>query len=158
MINILLSVKDALLEPQNKEIFSKYITSEDTVCLVNLSFFSKYLPTKEDYEQYYSEECEKSYETAGVYASYGVNKFNVINYYQDSKKEALKKIRNSTILHLPGGAPDEFFLRLKEFNLLDKALYNTKVIIGSSAGSMVQLSTYQITPDQDYHDYSINNG
>ena len=51
---------------------------------------------------------------------------------------------------LTGGAPDLMMKRIKE-KKLKKLIKNYKgIMIGYSAGAMIQLDSYHISPDEDY--------
>jgi peptidase E len=45
-----------------------------------------------------------------------------------------------------------------EFNLIGDIESFKGVIIGSSAGAMIQISEYHITPDEDYNIFTYNKG
>lgn len=81
-----------------------------------------------------------------------------MNYFTDSKEEMISKIKNSSILLLTGGAPDLMMKRIKKKGL-KKILKGYKgMVIGYSAGAMVQLDLYHITPDESYNSFSYQNG
>ena len=68
------------------------------------------------------------------------------------------KILNSSILMLTGGAPDLMMKRIKD-KKLKKIIKNYKgIMIGYSAGAMIQLDLYHISPDEDYPEFSYQNG
>ena len=48
--------------------------------------------------------------------------------------------------------------RLVEFDLIETIKEHKGVVIGCSAGAMVQLSEYHITPDDDYAEFSYYSG
>lgn len=65
---------------------------------------------------------------------------------------------NSSVLLLTGGAPDLMMKRIKE-KKLKKVIKNYKgVMIGYSAGAMIQLDAYHISPDEDYPKFSYQTG
>lgn len=69
-----------------------------------------------------------------------------------------EKIAGADVLMLMGGAPDLMMKRFKE-KRLKKELKNFKgIVIGYSAGAMVQLDSYHISPDQDYPEFSYQVG
>ena len=91
---------------------------------------------------------------------FGVREENInwINYFKDTKEEAKGKIRNSNIIFFTGGFPEKSMERLKEFDLIEEIRNFSGVIIGSSAGAMIQIAEYHITPDEDYQIFSYNEG
>ena len=81
-----------------------------------------------------------------VFYKYGIGKEQIVwvNYFKDSMDEMKEKILNSSILMLTGGAPDLMMKRIKE-KKLKKLIKNYKgIMIGYSAGAMIQLDSYHI--------------
>ncbi|EPZ54469.1 peptidase S51 family protein [[Clostridium] sordellii ATCC 9714] len=48
--------------------------------------------------------------------------------------------------------------RLKEFKIIEDIENYKGIVMGSSAGAMVQVAQYHITPDKDYDTFSYNEG
>lgn len=48
--------------------------------------------------------------------------------------------------------------RLDEFKIVEQIENYNGILIGSSAGAMVQIAEYHITPDKDYGRFSYNRG
>ena len=95
-----------------------------------------------------------------VFYKYGIGKDQIVwvNYFKDTIDEMKMKILNSSILMLTGGAPDLMMKRIKE-KKLKKIIKNYKgIMIGYSAGAMIQLDLYHISPDEDYPKFSYQNG
>lgn len=92
--------------------------------------------------------------------NYGIKEENInwVNYFKDTKENAKIKIGNSNIIFFTGGLPDKVMLRLIEFDLISNIESFTGVIIGSSAGAMIQIAEYHITPDEDYNRFAYNVG
>lgn len=83
------------------------------------------------------------------------NQIHWVNYFKDSKEDVLKKVLGSSILLLTGGAPDLMMKRIKEFKLKKILKSYQGLMIGYSAGAMIQLKEYHITPDEDYPTFNI---
>ena len=95
-----------------------------------------------------------------VFYKYGIGKEQIVwvNYFKDSMDEMKEKILNSSILMLTGGAPDLMMKRIKE-KKLKKLIKNYKgIMIGYSAGAMIQLDSYHISPDEDYPEFLYQTG
>ena len=71
---------------------------------------------------------------------------------------AKKKIKEADILFLTGGLPDQYLRRLQEFDLVSLIQKFDSIIIGASAGAMIQLDHYHVTPDNDYPFYHYQTG
>lgn len=147
-------------ESWSKDKVVKYINSNDKVLIIPFSFGNN-ISDLQDWENAYSRDKGKFYKSILTpFMNFGVQEENVnwINYFNDAKEEAKRKIRNSNIIFFTGGFPDRLMERLKEFDLIDEINNFSGVIIGSSAGAMIQIAEYHITPDEDYQTFSYNKG
>lgn len=75
----------------------------------------------------------------------------VLNCYRDSTEYMKNKIREADVLVLPGGNPEMFYDKVVSSNVLDDIKNFTKVIIGASAGTELQLKEYFITAKNNYY-------
>jgi peptidase E len=157
MINILLSLR-AFDNKKINEALVPYIKSDMKVCVLAYSFFNMFYPTKASYEAYYSENGPYYEKILNSFSIFGIKELIWIDYYKDSSEEAIKKLASADIVYLPGGAPDEMMLRIKEKGLLKALRDVNKTYIGVSAGSMIQFKNYYISPDQEYTKFSEERG
>ncbi len=137
-----------------------HISKYDRVCVLAFSFFND-TKNLEDWNRQYKPGQGIFYsENTNVFFKYGIkaNQINWVNYFTDSKEEMISKIKNSSILLLTGGAPDLMMKRIKEKGLKKVLKMYKGTVIGYSAGAMVQLDLYHITPDEDYHSFSYQKG
>lgn len=136
----------------------KYLKKEDKVCICALTFFDD-TKSIEDWNKQFKKGQGYFYRLYNdVFHKYGISNIEWIQYYEDSYEQMKQKIENSTVLYIPGGAPDLFMKRIKECRL-KKVIKNYKgTIIGVSAGAMVQLNQYHITPDDEYPEFKYLNG
>lgn len=156
MINILMSRSSALVEEWSKDELIKILKPNMRVVVLGFSFFGNL--NENDYFLMYGKDSEYFTKISANFSEYNISDVNWIYYYQTKHNEALDLINNADILYLPGGAPDLMFERIKEKELLD-ALKNFKgIVIGSSAGAMIQLEKYHISPDNEYFKFSEHEG
>lgn len=150
------------------EIDSKWVYPElknkirptDEVCVLALSFFDD-TNNIDDWNKQFKKGMGIWYRAnTDVFFRYGLkeNQIHWVNYFTDSWETILNKIRYSNILMIPGGAPDLFMKRIRSLKLKKVLKEYRGLIIGYSAGAMVQLDNYHITPDRDYPDFSYQNG
>ncbi|MDS1004485.1 Type 1 glutamine amidotransferase-like domain-containing protein [Clostridium sporogenes] len=159
MINMLFSLYN-FHESWARDIVIKYINSNDKVLIIPFSFGDK-ISSNKDWQYSYNTENGKCYESiVAPFVNYGIKEENInwINYFEDTKENAKVKIKNSNIIFFTGGLPDKMMSRLIEFDLIDIIENFTGIIIGSSAGAMVQIAEYHITPDEDYNAFTYNLG
>lgn len=152
MVNMLFSLYN-FHESWANDIVSKYINATDKVLIITFSFGDEICNDKE-WQNAYSKNNGKYYEDVVTpFINYGLKEENIkwLNYFKDTKENSKVKIRNSNILFFTGGFPDKMMSRLIEFDLIGDIERFTGVIIGSSAGAMIQIAEYHITPDDDYY-------
>ncbi|MFA5481866.1 MAG: Type 1 glutamine amidotransferase-like domain-containing protein [Bacilli bacterium] len=157
MTNILLSRSHF---SQFKEDLERIILPKHRVVVLAFSFFSKHLRTKEEYESFYHPGQEYRQKINNEFAAYGIKDEQIfwISYYSTTKDEAIKQIKQADILYFPGGAPDQMMDRIEEWDLTEVLEKHRKIYMGSSAGAMIQLETYHISPDQDYKTFRLEKG
>lgn len=91
---------------------------------------------------------------------YGIRPEDIrtVCYFKDSTAQAGQIISDSDILFFPGGLPDRAMERLTAMDLTDTIRNFKGIVMGASAGAMIQLDEYHITPDQDYPEFSYEKG
>lgn len=138
----------------------EYISPNDRVLIIPFSFGQE-INDEEDWEHSYSKEDGEHYkEIIEPFLYYGIKEKNInwINYYKDTIKSAQAKVRNSDIIFFTGGFPDKLKSRLNDFHLIDRLESYKGIMIGSSAGAMIQIAEYHITPDEDYDKFKYSRG
>lgn len=94
------------------------------------------------------------------FSDYGIIPENIryINYFADSEHTIKETLDWADILFLPGGAPDLFVERIINKNIGESLKSFSGVVIGCSAGAMIQLKKYHITPRQFYPRFEVLSG
>ena len=92
------------------------------------------------------------------FARFGIDNADIdwLDYYDS--KDKLAQIASADVLFFTGGMPEKAIVRLAELNLTDAVKHFDGVVMGASAGAMLQLSRYHVTPDEDYDSYGLWNG
>lgn len=78
--------------------------------------------------------------------------------FRDTADQAREVIEHSDILFLPGGYPDLAMKRLDTMGIRNAVEGFPGIVMGASAGAMMQLAEYHITPDEDYLEFSYEKG
>ncbi|AUD64986.1 hypothetical protein BK011_04570 [Tenericutes bacterium MZ-XQ] len=160
MINIL-NMDYKIHDDWCKDFYSKYINENDKVCVLAFSYRQSQISNLEEWSLFYGPD-EGSYYKGIVeaYMAFGINEDNIsfVNYYIHSIEQMQSMISESTILYLPGGIPTGFFDKIIEKDLLSTISNYEGVVIGCSAGAMIQMDEYFISPDKDYPTYSLEKG
>lgn len=83
----------------------------------------------------------------------GIKEENIksLNCYSDNSKYMEELINSSDILVLTGGNPEMFYNKVESCGLLDVIKNYNNIIIGSSAGTELQLKDYFITEKNNYY-------
>ncbi|MBQ2775240.1 MAG: Type 1 glutamine amidotransferase-like domain-containing protein [Clostridia bacterium] len=160
MVNILLErymIDEDWLFDELKE----YIKPYHKVLVVAFSFRDNRVKRLSDWKKLYSKRRGKFY--GGIVdslKSYGIKEENIefLNYFKDTKASAREKVLKADILYFLGGLPDRMYERLEEFDLIDLISSHQKVAMGYSAGAVIQLAEYHLSPDDDYPSFSYQKG
>lgn len=144
------------------ETFRKIIKPEHKLCVIPFAFHEDWIKDKEEWEKCYNKMNGIYYkDTVSAFYSYGIEDKNItlINYFEDSKEAAKAKVRESDILLFTGGFPDKIMNRLEKFDLIDIIEKHKGIIMGWSAGAMMQCLEYYISPDgTDYTEFVYSKG
>ena len=155
-INILMSRSEGLVANYSYPELKKILKKSMKVVIVGFSFFDNLEEDK--YFEYYGKDSEYQLKMANLFNRYEINDVNWIYYYQMTKAESIELIKSADIIYFPGGAPDLMYERIKEKELLQPLKAFKGIIIGSSAGTMIQLENFHISPDNEYNKFSMNQG
>lgn len=68
--------------------------------------------------------------------------------------DSIDKESWSDILFFTGGYPDKMMAKFQKYDLVHELENFNGIMIGTSAGDMVQISEFHITKDSDYERYS----
>lgn len=159
MINILLSRSD-LINPYIKPQLTPYIKHGMTVTVIAYSFFEEQYHSKEAYDADYQQGGKYYLKVVEQLIPFGIKETDIlwVHYFNDTKEEAIQKIKQADILFFPGGAPEKFMARIIDKGLEESINQHKKTYIGVSAGTMIQFKHYYISKDVDYHAFSYQEG
>lgn len=160
MINILLEGYE-INAPWLYNDLKNYILPNCSVAVIAFSFRDSEVKNQADWDLLYSKENGIYYNgIVGGFTAYGISEKNItfLNYFEDTKESAKQKAEQADILCFTGGRPDRMMDRIKEFDLVD-VLRNFKgIVMGYSAGAVIQLSEYHLSPDKDYKEFQYYDG
>lgn len=156
-MNILLSSYD-FHENWAQDIIKPLLHKNMKVVVIPFSFDKKEVKTVEDYDLHYGTKGKHVPYILRPFHYYGIKNIEFVDYFRDDVKTAHRKVLSADIIFLTGGLPDQYLKRLQEFKLDSLIKTSAALIIGASAGAMVQLDHYHITPDDDYPIYHYQTG
>jgi len=160
IMNVLLSNYN-FHEEWIRDELKEYLKEDTKVVVLPFSFSEQWICNLEEWDKAYSKECGKYYsELVDPFLSFGVKEDNIIwlNYFKDSRKKMIENICNSDVLFFTGGLPEKAVERILELDLLDTLIKYNKLIMGASAGAMVQLPEFYVSPDEDYEFFEYHKG
>ena len=160
MVNILLD-RPNLGADYLREALREYIKPHHRVVNVAFSFKDGKIRSAEDWEFFYGPETGVYYDDyKQAFAAVGIPMENLtfVNYFADTPESAAEKIRNADIVYFPGGLPDRMMDRIREFRLEEVLQTFPGVIMGFSAGALIQLKEFHLSPDDDYAEFCYCNG
>lgn len=159
-MNILLDKLD-FNESWAYETLKNIIKPEYKICMIPFAFHEDWIKNKEEWEKSYNPLSGEHYkDTVSAFYTYGIDDKNItlVNYFTDSSESAKAKVRVSDIVFFTGGFPDKIMNRLEEFDLINTVEQHDGIIIGWSAGAMIQCLDYYISPDEDYPEFVYKKG
>lgn len=151
-----MSRSSGLIEDWAKLELKKYLRPNMKVVILGYSFFGNL--TSEKYNEYYGPDSEYATKMAALFETYKISDVKWIYYYNKDIAADVELVNAADILYLPGGAPDLMYDRIVEKGLLDVLRAFNKTVIGSSAGAMIQLKQFHISPDNEYNKFSLHEG
>ena len=160
MVNILLEGYD-IDAPWLYDTLKNYIQPTHRVAVIAFSFRDSRVKSLDDWSALYSQDNGRFYGgIVGGFSAYGVSNDNIsfVNYFTDTKESAKRKIANADIIYFLGGLPDRMMDRIKEFDLQDVLMKHKGIVMGYSAGAVIQLAEYHLSPDDDYSEFKYYEG
>ena len=139
----------------------EYFNENTRVCVIAFSFYDDWVYDEESWERVFGQGIGNVYfETIDSFKPFGVKAESIsfVNYFKDTRESAREKIKNADVLYFTGGLPDRMMDRIKEFELEDSILNHDGIIMGYSAGAVIQLEEYHLYPDGDYSDFGYYKG
>lgn len=132
---------------------SKYLKPRQRVAVIALSFRDSRVSSADEWDALYGKGRGRYY--VGIVkglSAYGISEDDIsfINYFTDTPAAARKKIEDSDAIYFLGGLPDRMMERIDELGLIDTLRKYDRLVIGYSAGALIQLDEYHLSPDHDY--------
>lgn len=132
---------------RNKKPLIIPLAFRDSQCWDNESFLSVYGKDGEKYDS-----------ILRPFLAYGMKEDEVrwLNCYE--QRDFHSMIAQSDLLFFTGGMPEKAIARMRELGIENDVRSFRGVVAGASAGAMLQLDRYHVTPDDDYDHYQLWRG
>ena len=140
--------------PHLQKIFS----TKPRVLILPLAYRESQAWDNDSFLSIYGSGGEKYDNILRPFISYGYteNEIEWLNPYDGSNH--LEQVRAAQLLFFTGGMPEKAIARMEQLGIADAVKRFSGVVMGASAGAMLQLETYHVTPDEDYESYGIWKG
>lgn len=139
----------------------KHLRSGMKVCVVAFSFRDSQIADAAQWDAAYARNGGRYFGSiVRPLLAYGIREEDVefINCFADTPVSAAEKVKRADILYFPGGLMHRMVERIDEFELRKAILDHRGVIIGYSAGALIQLAEYHVSPDSDYPEFGYGQG
>lgn len=158
-MNILLNLYN-FQEDWACDVLQDVLQPEMKVCLLPLSFHENWVRSKREWNIEFGPKSHNFLEFVEAYGAYGIPKEQIVsvNYFKDSPESARAKVESADVLFFTGGFPDKMMARLQELELVETIRNFQGIVMGASAGAMLQFDVYHITEDQDYDHFQYHEG
>lgn len=158
MKNVLLNIYE-FQAPWAYGVLKDVLKPEMSVCVLTMTHGQE-IPDQATWEKWYTPGSHVYGILTEAFGAYGIPEKNIsfVGLYQDDHASAAEKIMASDVIFVTGGLPDLFFERLSDMDLIEIIHSFDGVFMGCSAGAMVQMTEYHITPDEDYDTYGYYPG
>lgn len=159
MINILLNINnfgDGFAKPTLRRIIKR----RHRVLIIPFSYHEDYVRNSEEFKEHFSKTSPEIQEIVQEFGKYGIHSKNIriLNYYDDSKETIENKFKRANILFFTGGYPDRLLYRIDQLGIRDRIKNFKGIVMGTSAGAMIQLDRYHVTPEDNNGEYEYHDG
>ena len=156
MINVLLNYYNFDGE-WARPCLEKYVVNQ-RVLIIPLAFRESQAWDNDSWQSVYGKGGEKYQSIISPFLAYGYaeNDLDWLNCYDG--RNHIEQIKNATLLFFTGGMPEKAIKRIDELGMTQSVKNFDGIVMGASAGAMLQLGVYHITPDEDYDRYEICRG
>ncbi len=143
-----------------KDELCEYIRPGMRVAVIALSYYDDTVYDNESFLKIYGNGGVCYCETVTELGSFGINEDDIsfINYFDDTKASAEEKIKRADLIYFTGGLPDKMMERIQNMGIEDAIRSHTGTVMGYSAGAVIQLLEYHLSPDGDYPKFGYYKG
>ncbi|MGL4971631.1 MAG: Type 1 glutamine amidotransferase-like domain-containing protein [Culicoidibacterales bacterium] len=143
-----------------KRALIPYLKPTTKVLILPFAFSSKLLKTSRDWEQSYGKKGTYYRDIVSPFLHYGIFESDIkwANYFEDSTEKIIEMMQKCDIVFLPGGLPQPLQERIIRKELVTALQTIPKMIIGVSAGALVQLPSYSVSPDRKFRKFEALTG
>lgn len=135
-----------------QEYLKKYVKKDAKVLIIPWSFPNEI----NNLDEYFGKDTKRylKYINVLLFLGYQENNVKVLDCYKNSKNKIKDLINTSDVIVLTGGNPEMFYQKVvQDTECLYDLKYFKGLVIGSSAGAVLQFKRYFITAKNNYYKY-----
>ena len=113
----------------------------------------------DSWQDIYGKNGEKYQNILRPFLAFGIDEEQIswLNCF-DKSQNYIDMIQNADVLFFTGGMPEKAIAWMEKLGITDAVKNFDGTVMGASAGAMLQLESYHITPDEDYDTYGLWRG
>lgn len=113
----------------------------------------------DSWQDIYGKNGEKYQNILRPFLAFGIDEEQIswLNCF-DKSQNYVDMIQNADVLFFTGGMPEKAIAWMEKLGITDAVKNFDGTVMGASAGAMLQLESYHITPDEDYDTYGLWRG
>lgn len=129
------------------------------VLILPLAFRETQAWDYDSWQDIYGKNGEKYQNILRPFLAFGIDEEQIgwLNCF-DKSQNYIDMIQNADVLFFTGGMPEKAIAWMEKLGITDAVKNFDGTVMGASAGAMLQLESYHITPDEDYDTYSLWKG
>ena len=157
MVNVLLNYYNFdgdWARPHLEKIFSK----KPRVLILPLAYRETQANDLDSFLSVYGKGGEKYDNILRPFLSYGYTEQEIAWLTPYDGSNHVEQVQGADLLFFTGGMPEKAIARMQQLGIADAVKHFKGTVMGASAGAMLQLETYHITPDEDYAEYGVWHG
>lgn len=159
MVNILLSTNRFDHVGVRRKL-KRFIRRRKRVLIIPLAHHEDYVNDAESFRENINKSHHDIQDIIESFGTYGIHSKNIhiLNCYGDSEELVRNKFKRADILFFMGGYPDKLMARVDKFNLRKHIEEFDGIVMGASAGAMVQFDKFHVTPEEDGQEFYYCDG
>ncbi len=133
---------------------SPLIQPEHKVAVLPFSFHEDWVSDEADWDACYNGPESKYFlESAGPFERYGIDlpsQVTFLNYFKNTPEQMRQTCEEADILFFTGGLPEKAVTRIEALGLTEVIAKHPGLKIGVSAGALMLMPNFYVSPDADY--------
>ena len=128
------------------------------VTVVPFSFPAEQIPDEAAWQREFGPGGRHRGDLLAAFSGFGITQVQFVNWFAHTPQQAGAMVAAADLVFFTGGLSDVAMERVRAFGLQTVLEQFPGILMGTSAGAMMQIADYHISPDEDYPVYQRNAG